>query len=138
VGEGPNRWLRLRRPGGFSDADFQLFEVQARLLVAYATELLAEWTALGKGAPPAYEFFPAVLSDDRTVASLPIGGANSLGSRAEIENGASWMLWQFFSREFMVGVEEGLTESLGGSGATPTTTWRRPGGREFANLLPPR
>lgn len=124
----PNRWMRLRQPRGFSDLEFDVFRASCEIVAAYADSLLANWRRLplrGNDAPVSYVFFPPELSADRTVASLPIGGAQTLGTRAAIENFCSFMLWQHLPMRSMDGLEEGLTETIDPEQG-PSTHWRLP------------
>jgi hypothetical protein len=123
---GPDRWLHLRHPSGFSAEQFALFVAHAAIFRAYAEALLQNWQSLpfNAGHPSvSYVFFPPTLSTDRLVASLPLGGARTLGTRARIENLSSYMLWQFFQPEFLKDLEEGVTETIDSS-AGPCTNWR--------------
>lgn len=122
----PNRWLHLRHPRGFTDERFEQFCAHCRTWIAYVRELLTNWSLLGpgRGLAPAYQFFEPELSQDRLTATLPLGGEQNLGSRALIEDGCSRLLWQFFPLDFIVDLEEGLTETLDRT-AGPQTHWRR-------------
>lgn len=127
-GERPNRWLHVRLPRPLSEAEWAMFQAQVRVFERYVTSTLADWAALGHDyAPPAYVFFPPELSEDRTVATLPLGGDWSLGTRALFENGATFMLWQHYPHELQMEIEEGLSEPHEGAIATE---WRRAHRRE--------
>jgi hypothetical protein len=121
----PDRWMHLRRPGGFSDRHFDIFRASAGVLAAYAAAFLREAsTLIGEGHPPLeYTFFPAEISPDRRMMTLPIGGARTLGSRAYIENAASYLLWQRLPHQILGELEEGITESLG-TDSPPEASWR--------------
>jgi hypothetical protein len=120
--ERPNRWLHVRLPRPLSEAEWTIFEAQARIFARYVAGTLGEWTALGHDYdPPAYVFFAPELSADRTVATLPIGGGWSVGTRALFENGASFLLWQHFPHELQMEIEEGLSEPHDG---VVETAWR--------------
>lgn len=122
----PNRWLHLRHPDGFSEQDFVQFQAHCRIWRAYTQAVLAEWTVLEPkhANVPRYVFFEPTLSEDRRVATLPVGGAWTLGSRLTFENAASHLLSDFFPLQFKLNLEEGLTETIDASKG-PTTHWRR-------------
>lgn len=123
----PNRWLHVRYSKGFSPELWALFHAHCRVFEAHARALLDNWSELGQGeSPPDYEFFPPELSDDRTVASLPLGGESTLGSRCIIENACSPLLWQFMPLEVQLHLEEGLTEPHLTKEGKFTTNWRKP------------
>ena len=124
----PNRWMRLRRPGGFTAADFDCFSAHSEAFVAYAQSWLKNWhrkPGETDSARVEYVFFRPEISEDKTVVSLPIGGQTVIGTRAALENGSSYMLWQFLPANCMEGLEEGFTET---SSATEgeQTHWRQP------------
>jgi len=122
----PNRWLHIRQPAGFSAEMFDVFKANAEIFIAHANALLSVWHRFpGNSVAPRYSFFPAELSQDLTVATLPIGGESTLGARAAIENANSYLLWQHFPMQFMEGLEEGLTETFDQSVGS-TTNWRTP------------
>lgn len=122
----PNRWLHLRNPDGFSEAEWTLFQAHCRVWVDLVKSLLANWTALGHSyEPPHYEFFEPELSPDRTVATLPIGGGWTVGSRATIENGLSYVLWWYMPIGLQLKLEEGLTEPVLVDPTKLTTNWRK-------------
>jgi hypothetical protein len=124
----PNRWMRLRQPARFTDDTFDVFCASCESLKGYANALLANWHRFpGHSTHPsvAYTFFSPELSADRTIASLPIGGGQLLGTRVAIENMCSYMLWQHLPMEFMEGLEEGLTETIDPSKGFQTN-WRLP------------
>lgn len=126
--ESPNRWMHVRQPAGFSPETFDVFCASAEIFVAHARALLKNWRRLpdNEDHPPIeYVFFPPELSDDRQVASLPIGGRSTLGTRLSIENLCSYMLWQYLPMHFMEGLDEGLTETID-SAQGPKTYWRLP------------
>lgn len=124
----PNRWLHLRHPDSFNAEMYALFLCHTRIWRAYVEALLLEWPQMPQhfGTPaPAYEFYPPELSHDRTVASLPLGGPWTLGSRAAIEDGCSHLLWQYFPVPFLFGLDEGLTESTFADPSQLQTNWRK-------------
>jgi hypothetical protein len=124
----PNRWMRLRRQEGFTDEAFGVFCASADVLVAHASALLRNWAALHprQGESIAeYVFLPPEMSEDRTMLSLPIAGTPTVGTRAAIENGLSYLLWQHMSFRVMEGLEEGITETLVAD-VGPVTNWRTP------------
>lgn len=122
----PNRWLHVRLADGFSDKDWESFRVHCRVWRAWVEALLANWKGLGHDyEPPQYEFFPPELSPDRTIASLPIGGDWTVGSRATIENGLSYMLWCFMPIETQLKLEEGITEPDLVEPKRLVTNWRK-------------
>jgi hypothetical protein len=120
----PNRWLHLRHPDGFDERAFGQFRAHCRVFRAYVNELLQNWEDIGAGnyEAPAYEFFEPEISADRTIVTLPIGGASVLGTHARIENGSSHMLWRFFRPSFREKLEEGITENIGHGNQT---NWRK-------------
>lgn len=121
----PDRWMHLRRPTPFDEQHFRIFQASAGLLAAYAGAFLHNATVfIGPDHPSLeYVFFPCELSGDRTVMTLPIGGPRSLGSRAYIENGASYLLWQRLPHQILATIEEGITESLSKDGPA-ASSWR--------------
>ena len=68
-------------------------------------------------------FFDPELSAHRRIATLPLGGECTVGSRACFEDGCSRLLWQFYPLEFLVPLEEGVTEGLDPAQG-PRTNWR--------------
>lgn len=120
----PNRWLHLRHPEGFDEQRFSAFQAHCEVWKAYCQAVLREWSALPlmQGDAPRYVFFDPDISDDRFIVSLPLGGTITLDSRSVLENGASELLWQFFTIEFLLDLEEGITEDHG-SGLV--INWRR-------------
>ena len=135
----PNRWLHLRRDDGFTEELFDVFCAGSEVFVAHAIALLRVWRRLpwNRSHPEIeYAFFPPELSPDRKVATLPIGGPSTVGTRAAIENGLSYLLWQHIPAKFMAGVAEGLTETLDSSSGSQTS-WRAPAtGITFSNTDP--
>ena len=127
-GSVPNRWMRLRQPAGFTPADFDCFCAHTEAFVSYSRSWLQNWHRVpGRTDHPKVEylFFPPEMSQDRQVLSLPIGGASTLSTRAALENGSSYMLWQFMPAQCMEGLEEGFTEALA-STESAQTNWRLP------------
>lgn len=125
----PDRWLHVRHRRGFADEQWKSFQAHCRYFQATADALLANWIQLGRGDRPLrYIYFPPELSKDRTVATLPLGGDRTLGSRAAIENGLSSHLWCFLLEhmpiEDFVRLEEGLTEHDLMDLSKLTTNWR--------------
>jgi hypothetical protein len=124
----PNRWMRLRRPAGFTDKDFDCFSAHTEAFVAYAQSWLKNWHRQPRATKsPRFEyiFFPPEISTDKTVVSLLIGGMTSVSTRAALEDGSSFMLWQFLSMNCMDGLEEGITETIDPRFGE-RTNWRRP------------
>lgn len=121
-----NRWLRLRHPEGFSVEMFDCFRSGCELWLAYVQVSIRERERLGinEGAPQ-YTASPPELSADRLVASLPLAGHSTLGSRSRYEDGASYLLREFFPFDFAQRLEEGLTEDAG-DGRGYQTSWRSP------------
>jgi len=136
---GPNRWMHLRQPADFSAEMFDVFCASAEIFVAHARALLKNWRRLPNNEDHPqieYVFFPPELSKDCQVASLPIGGGSTLGTRHSIENFCSYMLWQYLPIPFMEGLDEGLTETID-STQGPKTYWRLPAqGIRFTNADP--
>ncbi len=108
------RWLHIRHPDGFPPERFEQFRAHCSVMQAYVKSLLANWIEIGAGTQPApyYIFYEPELSEDRKIATLPLGGEWTIGSRAIIENECSKMLWQFMPISFTINLEEGLTEYL--------------------------
>jgi hypothetical protein len=121
-GVSPERWMRLRHPDGFAPERFDEFCALCRIFRAYVEASLAEPAIFDFGSP-SYVFFEPELSADRTIASLPLGGQPTVGSRAHFENGSSWMLWHLLPVAFRAELEEGLTEDIGNG---LRTNWRKP------------
>jgi len=122
--EKPNRWMRLRHPNGFTDELFAQFCAHCRIFRAYVEAALDEARCFPLG-PASYVFFEPELSADRRVASLPLGGTSTLGSRHSFENMSSFMLWHRLPLTFRERLEEGLTEDIG-DGRGLQTNWREP------------
>ena len=122
--EKPNRWMRLRHPYGFTDELFAQFCALCRIFRAYVEASLAETRCFPVG-PARYVFFEPELSADRRVASLPLSGTSTLGSRHGFEDMSSFMLWHRFPLGFREQLEEGLTEDIG-DGRGLQTNWRKP------------
>lgn len=119
-----NRWLHLRHPDGFSEAMFECFRAGCALWNTHVQVSIREWEHLGRPDGAArYVCLAPELSSDRRVASLPLAADSTVGSRARYEDAASYLLRQFFPLEFMLALEEGLTEDLGDG---HRTNWRRP------------
>jgi hypothetical protein len=131
----PNRWLHVRHPEGFDPRQFEMFRAHCRLFRACVECALTDWRLIQEGEPPRYEFFEPELSADRTTATLPIGGEQTLGSRHAFEDGRSYMLWEWFPISFIEKLEEGVTEMVTGRQAT---SWRKPSLRIPAWARPPR
>lgn len=127
--EKPNRWLHLKHPDGFDDELFAEFEAHCRIFENHIQTVLGNvhhlWNlkrSVGE-TPVRYVFFQPELSSDRKIATLPIGGENTLGTRASFENGLSWMLWYYMPVGFKRDLEEGITEDFG---TGKQTNWRKP------------
>lgn len=135
----PNRWMHVRRADGFTDELFDVFVAGSEVLVAHANALLSVWHRLPSNADHPrinYTFYKPYLSADRKTATLPIGGSQTLGTRAAIENGLSYLLWEHIPGRFMEGIDEGLTETIDSSKG-PQTFWRAPAtGIAFMNADP--
>ena len=84
---------------------------------------LAEWSIVEPTyhTAPRYQFFEPVREANQV--TLPLGGNNTLASRALFENHSSHLLSDFFPLSFRLKLEEGLTETLDQSRG-PQTTWR--------------
>jgi len=125
----PNRWLHLKHPDGFDDERFAEFEAHCRIFENHVKAVLGNAQYLSNlkrsvgETPIRYVFFQPELSDDRKIATLPIGGENTLGTRANFENGLSWMLWYYMPVGFKRDLEEGITEDFG---TGKHTNWRKP------------
>jgi len=119
----PNRWLHVRLPREFTEEEFERFCAHAELWRDLVEAHLSRWRRLGyEYEPPKYEYFPPILSADRRVATLPLGGEFSLGTRATFENGFSHFLWLHFPLTFQLEAEEGITETI--ASPPPVTNWR--------------
>jgi hypothetical protein len=125
----PSRWLHVRHRGGFTEEQWASFQAHCRYFEGCANALLTNWVALGQGERTLrYVFFPPELSEDRTIATLPLAGEWSLGTRAAIENGLSGLLWGYLLRympiEDFAALEEGLTEPSLADPSKLATNWR--------------
>src|SRR5258706_12520076 len=91
----PNRWLHVRVQTPFRDDLWALFVGNTRIFRAYVQAVLLEWPLVAKRAgqptPPTllYSFFEPSLSNDRRVATLPLGGDYILLSRLYFENASA-------------------------------------------------
>lgn len=109
----PNRWLHLRLRRPFSDAEFDCFGAHTEIWCKFVQATLAVWSRLGQEyAAPKYEFFSPELSAERLVATLPVGGEWTLGTRALFEDAHSHLLWNHFPIPFQMEAEEGITETV--------------------------
>jgi hypothetical protein len=109
----PDRVLHVRQPAGFTAEALDVFRASAEIFKAHATKLLEVWHRLpNKHDHPkiTYDFGPPALSDDGTIASLPISGEWTLGTRSEIEIGSAILLWRWMPYEFIDGLDQGRTE----------------------------
>lgn len=119
----PDRWLHLRHPEGFDQARFDAFCAFCRIWTKFVEATLEERKyilGLERGDVE-YIFFDPILSADRKVASLPIGGTNTLGSRSHFENQHWRRAWENFPYPFLSDAQEGITEDIGHG---PQTNWR--------------
>jgi hypothetical protein len=120
----PLRIMHIRHRRPFTDVEFAQFAAHCDIFRAFVEAVFRNWAAIRtyhNYPAPRYEFGEPTLSPDRLIASLPIRGEQTLGSRSEIENMSSYMLWQFFAPEFRSDLEEGITEDFG---TGMRTTWR--------------
>ena len=118
--------MRLKRPIPFTSQELDCFCAHVSAFAAFANTWLQNWSCIpanSKHPRTEYIFFPPEASKDGFVLSLPIGGESTLSTRAALENGSSYMLWQFFPAQSLVGLEEGLTETTD-SAKGPVTNWR--------------
>jgi hypothetical protein len=132
-----DRWLHLRSSAPWSAEMFDRFRSGCRLWQAHVQAVCREPCA-DLGAAD-YEFFEPVLSGDRLVATLPVGGPWTLGSRSKFENIASYLLREFLPHEFCRDLEEGLTEPDASDPTKNSTSWRKPSepiARAVARALP--
>lgn len=120
----PNRWLHVRHPRGFTEEQFACFKAQCRIWRRYVESVLAEWRFLERYPAPSYEFFDPELSADRKVATLPVGGEWTLGTRADFEDAHARLLWERFPLELKLELEEGLTEPDPRDSRREHTNWR--------------
>lgn len=119
----PNRWLHVRLKREFTQDEFEMFCAHAEVWRDLVEAHLSRWRRLGNDYdPPKYEYFAPLLSADRRVATLPLGGEFTLGTRATFENGFSHFLWINFPLAFQLEAEEGITETIGSPPAA--TNWR--------------
>lgn len=118
----PNRWLHLRHAEGFSDDLFCRFEAGCRLWLSFARTCIDERRRLGEVLGEVdYRAGSPALSADRRVATLPVGGPWTLGSRSAFEDGSAWLLSHFMTHPDTLHIEQGLTEDIGQG---PATSWR--------------
>ena len=136
----PNRWLHVRLGREFTAEEFAKFCAHAEVWRALVEAHLARWRRLGyEYDPPLYEFFDPLLSVDRCVATLPLGGEWTVGTRSLFENSFSHFLWSHFPIAFQLEAEEGLTETV--LEPPPQTHWRpavvrEPAPRRFGSVDP--
>ena len=102
----PNRWLRLKHSDGFDQVLFDKFVDHCHLFQLYVEALINSTTNLPNIENVNYIFFDPELSQDKKIASLPIGGERNIGSRSIIENELSWMLWRYMPVDFKNNLEE--------------------------------
>jgi hypothetical protein len=120
----PLRTMHIRHQRPFTDAEFEQFRAHCEVFRSFVDAVFRNWSTIRKYhnyPAPRYEFDEPTLSGDRRIASLPIRGEQTIGSRAEIENMSSYMLWQFFDPAFRENLEEGITEDFG---TGVQTSWR--------------
>ena len=122
----PNRWLHVRNRRGFTPEQFECFKAHCRVWRAYVEAVLADWRHFETYDAPRYEFFEPELSADKTVATLPLGGEWTLGTRSFFEDASSRLLWEWFPLSFQLEVEEGLTEPAPADASRNQTNWRKP------------
>ena len=119
-----NRWIHLRSRQPWPPELFSRFQCGCRLWQAYVEAFLREDASQDSIGTPTYEFFPPTLSADGLTATLPIGGAQTLGSRHKFENIASYLLREFLPLDFRTQLEEGLTEPGLLHPEATATSWR--------------
>jgi hypothetical protein len=83
----PNRWLHLRRREGFTPEAFERFRAHCRVVRAYVEAVLENWSHFESYPAPRYEFYEPELSADRRIATLPLGGEQTLGTRNQARSG---------------------------------------------------
>jgi hypothetical protein len=105
---------------------FSRFQCGCRLWQAYVQAFLRETASAESVGTPTYEFFAPTLSPDGLTATLPVGGAWTLGSRSKFENIASYLLSEFLPHDFRRQLEEGLTEPDLHRPSATSTSWRKP------------
>ena len=108
-----DRFLHVRRAGGFTPELFDVFCASAELFSSHASKLLELLPRLSihEGHDPGvYVFGPASLSPDRTIATLPLGGSVSHGARSMIEIGYAHLLWVHMPMDAVDGMDQGRTE----------------------------
>ena len=120
----PNRFLHLRHPEGFSDDQFRKFRAGCRVWEAYMRAVLQE--GILNCGEVEYHCLPPSLSTDRTIASLPLAGKWTIGSRHHFEDMGSYLLREFLRTEFDDRLEEGLTEASFADSQMFETNWRPP------------
>ena len=120
-----HRTMSIRHRRALTDAEFAQFRAHCDVFRSFVEAVFRNWHTIRVShdyPAPKYEFGEPTLSPDRTTASLPISGEQTIGSRAEIENLSSYMLWQFFPPAFKADLEEGITEDIGRG---MQTNWRK-------------
>jgi hypothetical protein len=111
----PTDWFRIRHTEPFSDEVFAVFKASCAIYAARIETTLANWDTLPltKTLPkPEISFFPAEVSEDRRVMSLPIRvERQSLGSRSLLQSSAPDDLRAYLPFPLAAEVEVGLTEA---------------------------
>lgn len=128
-----DRFLHLRRAGGFSPKLFDVFCASAELFSSHAkkfVELMPRLSSYVVGDPGAYVFGPPSLSPDGTIATLPVGGSVPHGARSMVEIGYAHLLWVHMPMDAVDGMDQGSTEG----GVTQWWPLHQP--PEFAHLDP--
>lgn len=119
----PNRWLHLRHPEGFDEVRFDAFCAFCRIWGKLVEAYLADRRhIMGLVGEIEYVVFPPTLSEDRKIASLPLGGSNTIGSRSFFEDHHWRRAWENFDVHFLMEAEEGITEDCGKG---MHTNWRQ-------------
>ena len=120
----PNRWFLLRHPEGFPEPLFRAFRAQCRIWRATLEATVESWDDLSYGRlavpKPRYEFGEPDLSEDRTIASLALGGELSHGAMKILEDDFPHALMHDFPLWFRLDLELGRRDLLGWF---PETRW---------------
>jgi len=109
-----DRWYYLRHPDGFSD---ELFSCVVSGLATWRNDVearLRHWVHSGlSGAAPEYEWYPAELSEDRKVTTIPVGGKGTYGSYHLFEETIPKELWRYLPSWFVIDLDAGRRDEAG-------------------------
>ena len=134
-----DRWYYLRHPEGFSD---DLFSCVVSGLAAWQADVEARvrhWHHSGLGGtPPEYEWYPAELSADRLMVTIPVGGKGTYGSYHLFEETPPKDLWRYLPGWFVIDLESGRRDTAGWYPEVAWTSCYPPEEREAARRVFPR